>query len=77
MIEKPLLECPLCGGKVFVTDTRIDHSFGPFCKKTKATLRCGCGLSFTKEWYDKVPRGIVVYDNRDIYDAWNDRRKRD
>ena len=31
----------------------------------------------TKEWYDKVPRGIVVYDNRDIYDAWNDRRKRD
>lgn len=75
MREKSLLECPLCGGRVFVTDVRISSS--PFSTKTKATIRCGCGIAFTKEWYDVIPRGVTVYDNRDVYDAWNDRRKRD
>ena len=73
MSKKTLSKCPLCGNEVNIVETNLT-GFG----EMSATLVCRCGIQFTKKWYDgKIPRGTFVLDNRDIYDAWNDRYKED
>ena len=75
MNKKTLSRCPLCGGEVYITETRLVNASPTGCNSISMTLKCRCGIQFTKEWYDKIPFGAVVHDNRDIYDAWNDRYK--
>lgn len=70
MSKKTLSKCPLCGNEVSIVETRLT-GFG----EMSATLECRCGIRFTKKWYPEKKRGAVIRDNRDIYDAWNDRYK--
>ncbi len=77
MSKKTLSKCPLCGNEVYITEQRLSRASVTGCNRISMTLRCRCGIQFTKEWYDKIPLGAVVCDNRDIYDAWNDRYKED
>lgn len=67
---KSLKNCPLCGSKVKIVQSRTHDDVG--VTYHYARIECSCGLSFKKWWTTALWKNIST---DDIYTAWNRRAK--
>jgi hypothetical protein len=68
MKETELKPCPFCGQRARLW--QITRALSGECS---GTIRCSCGCTFTKEWYEILPKDGFVLGNDDIVTAWNRR----
>lgn len=69
-----LKPCPLCGSDVKITEYVIGTPYNNGKNVDySATIDCPCGLSFEKEWIGHKAKDKYVFNDEDIYTAWNKR----